>query len=62
MTILLCSGTLWVRKSDRPQQDGLSRFLIWEDMVAGLTQKLSLDETIDQKTDTQPFHMVYIFF
>lgn len=33
-TILLCPGTLWVRKSDRPQQDGLSCFLIWEDLVS----------------------------
>lgn len=41
-TILLCSGTLWVRKSDWLQQGGLSCFLIWEDLVGWVDSRAEL--------------------
>lgn len=58
LTILLCPGTCWVRKL------GQSRdcHALWfgNTWWAGLTQRLNLAETLDQRIDTQPLHVILL--
>lgn len=53
--ISLSSGALWTRKSDRPEQGWLVlHYWVWEQLMGWVDSNLSLPETIDHNTDTQP--------